>query len=811
MGILLQDVKHALRMLAKSPGFTAVAVLTLALGIGANTAIFSLINTVLLRPLPYRNPEQLVNISASDREKGLLGIAVSYTKLQHLEQQARTLESVGAYYSLSMNLVGRGEPEQIIASRVNAAFFHALGVSPAFGRTFLPAEDQPGGANVVVISDTFWHSHFNGDPAVLGRSMSLDGNSTTIVGVLPPTFRFPFQHPEPELWLPRVFEIDGLRPEQLRSGAGFLFIMARLNSGETLARAQAELETINQSYAQAFPGNADSGNLTLTMISLENNLVGNIRPSLIVLLVAVGFVLLIACVNVASLLLARATSREKEVAIRQALGASRGRLARQLLTESLVLSFFGGSLGLIVAAWCLPVLRLVAPGTVPRIEEVRVDGIVLLFSVGLCVLTGVAFGLVPAWQVTRRDLHDALKEGGRGSTEGGRGGRARRLMVTAEVAVALMLVTGAGLLIKSFTRLQSVNPGFDSRGVMTFLINLPATRYSTGAQRAEFFRLAVERIHALPNVESAGAVSFLPLAGPIRYVFFCAEGQVCRGIGRDPIIALRSATPGFFEAMRIPVLRGRTFAESDIADSQRVCIINQTVADRYFLHQDPIGKIMRNSREMKPLQIVGVVADVKFSSLGTPRFEEMYLPSPQSPWMAMTIVVRSNSPQQPLVSAVREKITELDPDLPLTDILPMEKVVSVSVAQPRLLTGLVGVFAGIALLLAAVGIYGVMAYSVAQRSHEMGLRMALGAVPSDIFRLVVSQGMRLVLVGIGIGFFASLMLTRLLSTLLYGTSANDPVTFAAVALVLVGVALAACYIPARRATRVDPLVALRYE
>ena len=440
MGILLQDLKYGLRMLAKSPGFTAVAVLTLALGIGANTAIFSLINTVLLRPLPYTNPDRLVNISAADREKGLQGIAVSYTKLQHLQQQTRTLETVGAYYTLSMNLVGRGEPEQINAGRANGEFFHALGISPAVGRSFSAAEDQPGGADVALLSDNFWHTHFNGDAAVLGRSVSLDGKSTAVVGILPPAFRFPFQQPEPDVWLPRISEIAGLRPEQLRSGAGYLNIIARLYPGETFARAQAELDTINQSYAQAFPGNADSGKLALGMTSLENNLVGSVRPSLIVLLVAVGFVLLIACVNVASLLLARATSREKEVAIRQALGASRGRLARQLLTESLVLSFFGGALGLIVAAWCLPLLRLVAPGTVPRLDEVRVDGIALLFSMGLCVVTGVAFGLVPAWQVTRRDLHATLKEGGRGSTESGRGGRARRWMVIAEVAVLLQRV-----------------------------------------------------------------------------------------------------------------------------------------------------------------------------------------------------------------------------------------------------------------------------------------------------------------------------------------------------------------------------------
>jgi putative ABC transport system permease protein len=811
MGTFLQDLKYSLRMLAKSPAFTAVAVLTLALGIGANTAIFSLINMVLLRPLPYGNPEQLINISAANPEKGLTGIAVSYTKLQHLQQQTRTLESVGAFYSLSLNLVGRGEPEQINGNRVNAEFFRVLGISPALGRSFLPAEDRIGGADVVVLSDTFWHSHFNGDPAVIGRSMSLDGKSTTIIGILPPTFRFPFQQPESDVWLPRVFDILGLRPEQLRSGAGYLFIVARLKPGETFAHAQAEVNTINQSYALAFPGNADSGKLALTMTSLENNLVGSVRPSLIVLLVAVGFVLLIACANVASLLMARATAREKEVAIRQALGASRGRLARQLLTESLVLSFLGGTLGVIVAPWCLPLLRLGAPGTVPRLEEVRVDGIVLLFSIALCLFTGVAFGVVPALQVSRRDLHETLKEGGRGSSESSRGGRTRRLMVIAEVAVALMLVTGAGLLIKSFVHLLQVNPGFDSRGVTTFPINLPTTRYATGAQRAEFFRQALERIHALPNIKYAGVVSFLPLAGPIRYVFFCAEGQVCQGIGKDPLIALRQASPGFFETMRIPLLRGRTFTERDIAGAPLVVIINQTVADRYFTHQDPIGKTLQNSRDMIPLEIIGVVADVKFSSLSTPKFEEMYLPYQQSPWMAMTIVVRSNSAAQPVVSAVRERITELDPDLPLAGIQPMEKIVSASIAQPRLITGLVGAFAGFALLLAAVGIYGVMAYSVSQRSHEMGIRMALGAAPRDIFRLVVGQGMRLVLVGIGLGFLASLALTRLLSSLLFATSANDPITLAAVALILVAVALAACYIPSRRATRVDPLIALRYE
>ncbi|MGA8223423.1 MAG: ABC transporter permease [Candidatus Acidiferrales bacterium] len=811
MGMLLQDLRYAVRMFGKSRGFTAVAVLTLALGIGANTAIFSLIDTVLLRPLPYANPGQLVDISTSVPEKGLKGIVVSWVKFQHLQELTKTLESVGAFYSTGFNMVGQGEPEQIDGIRVTGDLFHVLGISPAHGRGFLPEEDQIGGAEVAMLSDAFWHSHFNGDPAVIGRSISLDGKSTTIVGILPATFRFPFQQPEPAVWVPRVFDILGLRPDQLRMGAGFLSVIARLKPGETIAHAQAEANAINQSYTQAFPGNADSGTHTLIITSLENNLVGSVRPSLIVLLVAVGFVLLIACANVASLLLARATAREKEVAIRQALGASRGRLARQLLTESVLLSFVGGTLGVIVAAWSLPLLRFAAPGTVPRLNEVRVDGIVLMFSLGLCILTGVAFGLFPALQVSRRDLHETLKEGGRGSSESGRGGRARRLMVIAEVAVALMLVTGAGLLIKSFVNLLHVNPGFDARGVTTFPLNLPTTRYATGPQRVEFFRQALERVREVPNIDSAGMVTYLPLAGPIRYVFFCAEGQVCQGIGKDPLIALRQASPGFFETMRIPLLRGRTFTERDIPGAPPVVIVNQTVADRYFPHQDPIGKTIQNSRDMIPMQIVGVVADVKFNSLSTPKFEEMYLPYQQSPWMNMTLVVRSNSALQPLASAVREKIAQLDPDLPMTGIQPMEKIVSVSVGQPRLITGLVGAFAGFALLLAAVGIYGVMAYSVSQRSHEMGIRMALGAAPRDIFRLVVGQGMRLVLAGIALGFLASLGLTRLMATLLFGTSANDPVTFAAVAFILVGVALAACYIPARRATRVDPLVALRYE
>jgi putative ABC transport system permease protein len=809
MEALWQDLRYALRTLAKEPGFTVVAVLTLALGIGANTAIFSLIDSVLLNPLPYKNPASLVSIVAGNREAGTTGTPVSFTKFQALEQQTKTLESVGAFYQTTMNMTGRGEPEDINVNRVNADFFQALGVAPAMGRDFLTAEDQIGGADVAMLSNAFWRSQLNSDPNVLGKSLSLDGKPTTIVGVLPRSFEFPFQQPQPDVWVPRVFDIMGLRPEQLRMGAGFLFLIARLSPGQTMAQAQAEADGISETYAKAYPGNADAAKHSLDMTSLTDNLVGGVRPSLFVLLGAVGFVLLIACANVASLLLTRATAREKEMSIRQSLGATRARLTRQLLTEGLVLAFAGGAIGVVIASVTMPLLRAGAGNQVPRLDEVHVNGLVLLASFVLCVVTGVVFGLVPAVQVADHDLHGTLKEG-RGTASGG-SARARQAMVIAEVAVALLLVTGAGLLIRSFVNLVRVNPGFDSRGVMTFPVSLPTTKYATLPQRAEFFRQAVEKIKTIPSVESVGVVSYMPMTGAARYVFFCPEGQVCQGIGKDPLISMKQISEGYFAAMGIPLLRGRVFTNADIDGAPQVVIINQTVAGKYFPGQDPIGKTLQNSRDRIPLQIVGVVADAKITSLSAPKFEEMYRPHLQAPWMAMTIVVRSNSAPQPLVAAVREKIQSIDPDLAVSGVQSLDHLVSDSVGQPRLLTALVGAFAAFALLLAAIGIYGVMAYSVSHRMREMGIRMALGAAPRDIVRLVVGQGMRLVLAGIVIGFVASLWLTKFLASQLFGTQPKDPATFALVALGLALVALAACLIPARRAMRVNPMVALRYE
>jgi putative ABC transport system permease protein len=808
METLWQDLRYALRTLAKEPGFTIVAILTLALGIGANTAIFSLIDSVLLNPLPFKNQAQLVSISAGGYT-GTTGVPLSWPKFEALRQQTKTFSSVGAFYQTTMNMTGSGEPEQINVNRVNADFFRTLGVAPAMGRDFLAAEDQIGGANVGILSDGFWRTQFHADPNVLGKTLSLDGNAMTIVGVMPRTFEFPLQQPEPDVWAPRVFDISGLRPEQLRGGAGFLFLIARLADGETLARAEAEGETINQAYLKEYPGNADAAGHKFAMTTLTDNLVGCARTSLYVLLGAVGFVLLIACANVASLLLTRATAREKEMSIRQSLGATRARLTRQLLTEGLVLAFVGGAVGVLIAAVAMPLLRAGAANQIPRLNEVHVNGWVLLASMGLCVLTGLVFGLVPAVKVAEGDLNEVLKEG-RGTAAGGTA-RARQAMVITEVAVALLLVTGAGLLVRSFVRLMSVNPGFEPRGVMTFTVNLPTAKYPTLPKRAEFFRDALERIRTIPQVQSASAVTYLPMSGTARYAFFCTEGRVCEGVGKDPLMSSKQVSDGYFETMHIPLLRGRVFTQADADGAPQVVIINQTIAEKYFPGVDPIGKTMRNSRDMIPLEIVGVVATSKITSLSAPDFEEMYRPQLQAPWMTMTFVVRTDSAAAPMVAAVHGKIHEIDPDMPVAEMQPLDKLTADSAGQPRLLTVLVGAFAAFALLLAAIGIYGVMAYSVSHRLREMGIRMALGASPRDIVRMVVGQGMRLVLAGIGIGFVASLWLSKFLASELFGTQAKDPATFAFVSLGLALVALAACLIPARRAMRVDPMVALRYE
>jgi putative ABC transport system permease protein len=811
MQTLWLDLKFALRILSKNPGFAAVAVLTLALGIGANTAIFSVVNTVLLRPLPYKEPGRIISLTQIDLKTQASGALMSYTKYTQIKEQSKTLESMAGFYPLTLSLVTEREPEAVNGARASIDFFRVLGISPARGRAFSAEEEQDGGPDVAVISDGFWHSHFAGDPAVLGKALVLDGKSATVVGVLPSSFRFPLQFPEPEVWLPRPSEMILLTPAQIRGGASYFNMIARLRPGETLQRARAELEAINASYKQQFGSNADATKFGIFAQTLEDSLVGALWPSLLVLLAAVGFVLLIACANVANLLLARATAREREIAVRKALGASGGRLVRQLLSESILLSVCGGALGMFFAAALMPALRSISPGAVPRLGEAKIDGVVLIFSLLLCVITGIAFGLVPALQASKKDLHETLKEGGRGSSEGGGRGRFRAALVVAEIGVALVLMTGAGLLMQSFSRLMQVNPGFSPKNLMAFPLTLPPSRYSKPELQAQFYRQILEHVKGMSEVQSAGITSYLPLGGASRYVFVCPEGRVCEGVGKDSTSAVRQVSAGYFETVRTPLLNGRTIDEKDIAGGSPVAIINETAAKHFFPGQNPVGKHIANSRDMVQRGIVGVVADVKFNTLNAADVEEMYLPMAQVPWPNTTLLVRSEANSQSLVAGVRAKIAEVDPSLPLAGISSMEEVVGASVAQPKFTMQFVGVFAGFALLLAAIGIYGVMAYAVSARKQEMGIRVALGARPADILRLVVGQGMRMTLIGVAFGVVASLAFTRLLASMLFGVQATDPLVFSAAALVLGGAAFVACYLPARRATRVDPIIVLRYE
>jgi putative ABC transport system permease protein len=811
MSVVFQDLRFALRMLRKNPGFAIVAALTLALGIGANSAIFSVVNTVLLQPLPYHAPGRLLYLAGVVRQTGAVGANLSFTKFSQIKEQSHTLESAAAFYATTVSLETRREPEAVNTGRASGDFFKVLGISSMRGRDFLPEEESLGAAGVAIISDGFWHSHFAGDPNTLGRSVTLDGQMVTIVGILPQSFRFPLQFPEPDIWMPRVSDPTFLSPEQVGSGAGYLGVIGRLRLGKTLGEAKAELDTIDARYRSQFTGFVDAEKFGVSTVPLEESLVAPLRPGLAILLTAVSFLLLIACANVANLLLARATSREREMALRKALGASRSRLVRQLLSESVVLSLFGGVLGVALAEGILPAVRAFSPGSVPRLADTRLDANVLLFSVFLSFVTGLLFGLVPALQSIYGGLHESLKEGARGSSSGGHRGKLRAVLVVAEMAIALVLMTGAGLLMQSFSRLMNVNPGFSSDHRMTFLLNLPPNRYAQPEIQRQFYRQLFERVKTLPGVESAGLTSYLPLSGAIRFAYFCPEDIVCQGVGKDPLTALRQVNNGYFETVGTPLLLGRIFNERDSPSSPPVAIVNQTVAERYWPGKNPIGKHIANSRDAIQREVVGVVSDVKFNALNIGNSEEMYLPLEQVPWPATTLIVHSQGDPQALVSGVRAKIAEIDSNLPVTSIASWNSIVAASVAQPRVLSHFVGVFAGFALLLAAIGIYGVMAYSVAARTQEMGIRMSLGAEPRDIAKLVVGQGMRLALLGVAIGIAASLALTRLISSLLFGVNATDPLAFSLAAVVLAITALAACYLPARRAMRVDPLVVLHFE
>ena len=807
-----QDARYAARVLLKNPGFTLVAVLALALGIGANSAIFSVVNAVLLRPLPYAEPERLVTVWEDDTKGGFPKDTPAAANYIDWRDQNQVFEGMAAIADQSYNLTGAGEPERLDGRSVSASLFPLLGVEPQLGRAFLPQEDAPGANRVVVLSHGLWQRRFGGDPSILGRPVNLNGANHEVVGVMPQHFQFP--DPKDQLWTPIAFT----QQEAANRGRHYLQVVARLKPNVTVEQAQAEMTTIAARLQQQHP--EQNRDLGATVVPLHEHLVGNIRPALLVLLGAVGFVLLVACANVANLLLARAAVRQKEIAVRVALGASRLRLVRQFLTESVLLAACGGAVGLLLAVWGTGLLKTFIPENVSQVRSITIDGRVLGFTLLVSLLTGLVFGLAPAAQASRFDLNETLKEGGRDSAQGSRGNRVRGLLVIAEVAVSLVLLIGAGLLINSFVRLRGVDPGFTSDNLLTMSIVLPREKYPDYQRRAAFYDEMVSRVEALPGVKSAAVTNWIPLVLQGDSITFGVEGRPdpAPSQGKRPAVVTRAVHPHYFRTMGIRLLQGRALDERDRADTPNVAVISETMARKHFAGEDPVGRRITpgaadSTNADDWITVVGVAQDVRQVELGAEPKPQMYVPYAQG-WSAFApryLIVSTNVEPLSLASAVRGAVWSIDRDQPVADVRTMREVLSASLARQRFSTLLLGVFAAVALLLASVGIYGVMSYSVAQRTHEIGIRMALGAQRGDVLRLAVGQGMKLILVGIGLGLVAAFALTRVMESLLFGVSATDPVTFAAISLVLVFAGLLASYVPARRATKVDPMIALRYE
>lgn len=807
MRTILQDARYGFRMLLKKPGFTVVAVLALALGIGANTAIFSVVNAVLLRPLPFAQQEQLVQVYGNDTKRARGQVPSSYPNFADWRDQNQVFDHIAAYTQSAAILTGVDNPEQLDGVSTSGDLFAVLGANAALGRTLTPEDEKPGSQPVAVLSYGLWQRRFGANPALVGQQVMLDGVSRTVVGIMPQGFAFPFTAVKLEYWLP----LDPKSEENMERGANYLSVIARLKPGVDLPQAQAEMETIVRRLEQQYPErNAGKG---IKLSSMYESVVGNIRPALYILLGAVGFVLLIACANVANLLLARAASRQKEMAIRTALGAGRLRIVRQLLTESVLLAVMGGALGLLLAVWGMDLLMAVIPTDFPRMAEIGLDRRVLGFTLGVSLMTGIVFGLVPALRSSRLDLNESLKDGSRGSSESISRNRVRSLLIVSQVALSLVLLVGAGLLIRSFKQLQDVNPGFEPQRVITASIALPYAKYKEESQMSAFFKEALQRGAEVPGVEAVGGVSPLPLSGNIAMSGLTIEGRPTPGPGERLITHSRIITPDYFRAMGIPLIKGRVFSEQDTKDAPRVVVINESLARKYFPGEEAIGKrIDVTVADDNMAEIIGIVGDVRHMTLDREAGVESYFTYQQVPNTFMTLVARSKSDNPAsLVAGLRHAVEQVDKDQPLSDIRTMEQLLADSLARRRFNMLLLGIFSAVALLLAAVGIFGVMNYSVTQRTHEIGIRMALGAQARDILRMVVSQGMILVLAGVCLGLVGAYFLMRLMTSLLYGVTATDPLTFIGVALVLSGVSLVACFIPARKATKVDPMVALRYE
>ncbi|MGH9752999.1 MAG: ABC transporter permease [Blastocatellia bacterium] len=819
MNTLWQDLRYGARTLLKNPGFTLIAVLTLGLGIGANTAIFSVVNGVLLRPLPYQEPERIVTLLNDARSP------VSPANFLDFRANSQSFAQMAAAEAWGGVLTGNDRPEQLSGLRMGEGLFTLLGAQPLLGRALQAEDYQPGKDCVIVLGHKLWQRVFGGDPNIIGRNITLSGESYAVVGVMPAQFQFPpFWATRAEMWAP----LD-LRPRAANRRGNSLRAFARLKPDVTLQQAQAEMDAMNKQLALAYP-EANTG-LNIRVEPLNEKVVGNIRRALLVLSGAVGFVLLIACANVACLLLARSAARQKEAAVRVALGASRWRIVRQLLTESLLLSLGGAALGILLALWGVDWLTTLLAGNssgfsvrLPRLDEIKVDVAALGFTLAVSLVTSLLFGIAPALAASKPDVHQTLKESGRGTAGGRR--RLRESLVVVELALALVILIGAGLLMNSFLKLQDVDGGFNPRNLLAMDVSLAGAPQYVGPAREMFYRQLTDRLRALPGVESASAINHLPLAGDVWGTPMAIEGRPLPPPGQEIAVTFRVSRPGYFQTMGIPLRAGRDFTDRDTPDAPGVAVINETLAHRYWPSEDPIGKRVTlddprdNSQAPQWLTVVGVVKDVKQMSWTDAPSNEIYVPFQRSRgffigtsgrFTSMTVVIRTTVEARSLATTAQEAVRAIDRNLPVSNVVTMEQVIADTLWQQRFNLQLIGIFAALAMTLAAIGLYGVMSYSVAQRTREVGLRMALGAQAGDVLKLVVGQGMKLALAGVALGLLAAAALTRLMERLLFEVSATDFSTFAVIAVLLTLVALVACWIPARRATKVDPMVALRHE
>ena len=804
----MQDLRYGARILAKRPGFTSIAIITLALGIGANTTIFSVVEAVLMRPFPYKDAGRLVWVSETNPGKVISESYVSPATFLDWQAAQQSFDAIAAFSESSFVFTGLGDPERLESASVSAAFFPMLGVQPIMGRNFTEEEDRVGARPVAILSHALWRRRFNADPNILGSGITLEDRSYEVVGVMPPTFKMPANAEGSEcvLWTPLMPGIDN--PQSLR-GAHYLPVIGRLKASSTAEQAEADLNAIDEHITES---DSSYAGYRTHILSLHRYITGDISQALLILFAAVSFVLLIACSNVANLMLTRAASRRREVAVRLALGASPGRLIRQLLTENMILAVLGGALGLLLAGWAVDLLPLFAPARLPRANEIVLDGGVITFTVFATFVTGVLFGLVPALQATKVEFGGSLKDGNPNLTAGLHRNRLLNSLVITEVALTSVLLVGAGLMINSFARLVSVDPGFSPKRVTTFKFGLPPLKYPEPNRQAAFYQDLVARVQSLPGTLAAGASLTLPVNRQSMISPLLIEGKPdTRPSGSNPV-QYTTVLGDYLSAMGMPVLEGRSFEKQDDAQAARVILINAALARQFFPGESPIGKkigtYFSNGRDR---EVIGVVGDARHSGLDKEPPPQVYVPFGQNPSRNLNLVVRSGARPEVVAAAVRDVVRSIDKDQPIDRVTTMPELLSQSVAQPRFYTGLLTSFAVIAFALAALGIYGVISYGVTQRTRELGIRIALGADPRDVMKLVLGRGMLLTLIGVSIGLAGSLALTRLMSDLLFGIKATDPATFALAALLIAGVALAACYIPARRATRVDPTVALRHE